>query len=119
MEPMLNELCQEAETSKRLLNRVPATSLSGGLIPIDVSRQRALHVASIPGDLSRLAHLDQFEAATAKVEPSMPGSKAVMSALNKSLSEASEYLAARSPDAAGAPWRLMLVELRSSRYLVR
>ena len=71
--------------------------------------QLALHVASIPGDLTRLAQLDQFDAANANLELAMPESKAiVMSALDKGLSEASEYLASLSPDAAGAPWRLTL-----------
>jgi uncharacterized damage-inducible protein DinB len=71
--------------------------------------QLAMHVASIPGDLSRLAQLDQFDAANANFEPAAPETKAaVIDAFSKSLSEASEYLAALSPDAAGAPWRLTL-----------
>src|SRR5215813_9815835 len=93
-----------------MLDRVPADKLEWRPHPKSMSLgQLALHVASIPGDLSRLAQLDQFDAANANFEPAMPDSKAmVMSALNKSLSEASEYLAALSPDAAGAPWRLTL-----------
>ena len=71
--------------------------------------QLALHVASIPGDLSRLAQLDQFDAANATFEPATPETKeAVLHAFRTSLSEASEYLAELSPDAAGAPWRLTL-----------
>ena len=110
MEPMLNELRHEAETTKRLLDRVPANKLDWRPHPKSMSLgQLALHVARIPGDLTRLAQLDQFDAANANFEPAMPESKAmVMSALNKGLSEASEYLAALSPDAAVAPWRLTL-----------
>ena len=86
------------------------TSLRGGLTRSRcLSGKLALHVACIPGDLSRLTQLDQFDAANANFEPAMPESKAlVMSALHKLLSEESEYLTAFSPDAAGAPWRLTL-----------
>src|SRR5579872_5124250 len=110
MEPMLNELRQEAETTKRLLDRVPADRFEWRPHPKSMSLgQLALHVASIPGDLTRLAQLDQFDAANANFEPAIPESKAmVMSAFNKGLSEASNYLAALSPDAARAPWRLTL-----------
>ena len=110
MEPMLNELRHEAETTKRLLDRVPANKLDWRPHPKSMSLgQLALHVASIPGDLTRLAQLDQFDAANANFEPAMPESKeAVVNAFRKSLSEASEYLAALSPNAAVAPWRLTL-----------
>ena len=110
MEPMLNELRQEAETTKRLLDGIPANKLDWRPHPKSMSLgQLALHVANIPGDLTRLAQLDQFDAANANFEPAMPESKAlVMSALHKLLSEESEYLTAFSPDAAGAPWRLTL-----------
>lgn len=109
-EAMLNELRQEAETTTRLLDRVPPDKLEWRPHPKSMSLgQLALHVASIPGDLTRLAQLDQFDAANANFEPAMPESKAmVISALNKGLSDASEYLAALSPDAAVAPWRLTL-----------
>jgi uncharacterized damage-inducible protein DinB len=109
-EALLNELRQEAEITKRLLDRVPEGKLEWRPHPKSMSLgQLALHVASIPGDLSRLAQLDQFDAANANFEPTMPDSKEMLiNALRKSLSEASEYLAALSPDAAGAPWRLTL-----------
>ena len=109
-EAMSNELRQEADTTRRLLDRVPGDKLAWRPHPKSMSLgQLALHVASIPGDLSRLAQLDQFDAANANFEPAMPESKeAVVNAFRKSLSEASEYLAALSPNAAVAPWRLTL-----------
>ena len=110
MEAMLNELRQEANTTKRLLDRAPGDKLAWRPHPKSMSLgQLALHVPSIPGDLSRLAQLDQFDAANANFEPAMPDSKEMLiNALRKSLSEALEYLTALSPDAAGAPWRLTL-----------
>jgi uncharacterized damage-inducible protein DinB len=110
MEPMLNELRHEAETTKRLLDRVPENEFGWSPHPRSMSLgQLALHVANIPGDLTRLAQLDQFDAANANFEPAKPESKeAVMNAFRTSLSAASEYLEALSPDIAGAPWRLTL-----------
>lgn len=108
MEPMLNEIQQEAEATKRLLDRIPENQLKWKPHPKSMSLgQLALHVANIPRDLIRLAQLDHFDAADANFEPPMPESKeAVMNALETSLSAASEYLAALASEAAGASWRL-------------
>jgi uncharacterized damage-inducible protein DinB len=110
VEAMLNELRQEAEITERLLGRVPEGKLKWRPHPKSMSLgQLALHVATIPGDLCLLAQLDQFDAANANFEPAMPDSKEILiNALRKSLSEASQYLAALSPEAAVAPWRLTL-----------
>lgn len=110
IEPMLKELRQEAETTKRLLDRVPGDKLGWKPHPKSMSLgQLTLHVASIPSDLSRLAQLNEFDVSNANFEPAVPESKdTVMSALEKSMAEASEYLASLSPEAAGAAWRLTL-----------
>jgi hypothetical protein len=91
-EAILNELRQEADTAKRLLDRVPGDKLAWRPHPKSMSLgQLALHVANIPGDLNRLAQLDQLDAAKANFEPAMPESKeAVVNAFRKSLSDASE-----------------------------
>ena len=107
---MLNELRQEAVTTKRLLDRVPGDRL--GWRPHSKSMslgQLALHIANIPSGLSRLAQLDEFDVSNANFEPAMPESKEmVMSALETSVAEASEYMASLSPEAAQAGWRLTL-----------
>ena len=55
--------------------------------------QLALHVATIPGDLTRLAQLEEFDASSANFEPPAPESKmAIAAALKKSLDDAAEYL---------------------------
>ena len=56
MQTMLDELQQEATTTRRLLERVPGDKLSWKPHPKSMSLgQLALHVASIPGNLARLA----------------------------------------------------------------
>jgi uncharacterized damage-inducible protein DinB len=110
MEALLNELRQEAETTKRLLERVPEDRLGWRPHPKSMTLgQLALHVATIPGDLSRLAQLDEFDASSANFEPPAPESKAaIAAAMKKSLDEAAEYLGAVSADQADASWRLTL-----------
>jgi uncharacterized damage-inducible protein DinB len=109
METMLNELRQEAVTTKRLLDGVPGDKL--GWKPHSKSMslgQLALHIANIPGGLSRLAQLDEFDVSRVNFEPAIPESKEmVMAALEKSVAEASEYLASLTPESARADWRLM------------
>src|SRR5499426_1342171 len=109
-DPLLNELHQEAAITRRVLERVPGDKLEWRPHPKSMSLgQLALHVANIPGDLTQLAQLGQFDAANANFEPAMPESKeAVMNAFRTSLSAASAYLAALAPEAAGAAWRLTL-----------
>lgn len=107
---LLNELRQEAETTKRLLERVPEDRLGWRPHPKSMTLgQLALHVATIPGDLSRLAQLDEFDASNANFEPPAPESKmAIEAAMKKSLDDATEYLGSLDADRAGATWRLTL-----------
>jgi len=63
LEPMLSEFQEEAATTRRVLDRVPADKLSWRPHPKSMSLgQLALHVATIPGGLSKLAQLDEFDA---------------------------------------------------------
>lgn len=109
-EPMLSELHQEAATTKRLLERVPEDKLSWTPHPKSMSLgQLALHLARIPGDISALAELTEFEASQANFDPPAPHSKEeILGALDKSVSAASDYLQRLTPETAAAPWRLTL-----------
>ena len=108
MDELLNELRHEAETTRRLLDRVPEDRLGWRPHPKSMTLgQLALHIATIPGGLSRLAQLDEFDASAANFEPPAPESKnAITAALEKSVEEGAEYLGALSSVQAGAPWRL-------------
>jgi uncharacterized damage-inducible protein DinB len=108
MEAMLNEMRQEAQATRRLLDRVPEDKLAWKPHVKSMSLgQLAWHVAAIPGDLSRLAQMNEFDASNANFEPPMPQSKqAVLEAFEKSQAEASEYLASLTSEEAAATWRL-------------
>jgi len=109
-EAMLNELHQEAATTKSLLERVPEDKLSWTPHPKSMSLgQLALHIASTPGSLTGLAQLAEFDASNANFDPPMPKSKdEILTAFDQSISAAANYLTHLTPEMAGANWRLTL-----------
>ena len=110
MEALLNELRQEAATTKRLLDRVPADKLDWRPHARSMSLgQLALHVATIPGGLSQMAQLSEFDATNMNFEPPVPESTAaIMAAFEQSIADASKYLSALTPASAAGEWRLTL-----------
>jgi len=73
LEPMINEIQQEAVTTRGVLERVPADKLSWKPHPKSMSLgQLALHIAAIPGSLSKIAQLEEFDVAAANFDPPAP-----------------------------------------------
>jgi uncharacterized damage-inducible protein DinB len=63
VDPLLMELDQEAQTTQRILERVPDNKLTWRPHPKSYSQgQLALHIASVPGNVSAAAAQDTFEA---------------------------------------------------------
>ena len=106
--PMMSEIQEEGAITKRVLDRVPADKLSWRPHPKSMSLgELALHVATIPGSISRLAQLDEFDVATANFNPASPGSAAeLIPALDASVQAAQEYLCGLSESSAMGSWRL-------------
>ena len=60
MDPILGEFQQEAATTKRVLDRVPPDKLAWKPHPKSMSLgQLAMHVATIPGQMSMMAQADE------------------------------------------------------------
>jgi uncharacterized damage-inducible protein DinB len=110
IESMLNELRQEYAITKRVLERVPGDRLTWKPHAKSMSLgQLALHIAKIPGDLTALAQVNEFDASQANFTPPEPESvPEVLSALDVSLSTAEQYLARLSEREAAETWRLTL-----------
>jgi len=108
LEPMMNEIDQEAVITKRVLERVPPDKLSWKPHPKSMSLgQLALHIATIPGGISRLAQLDEFDASAANFDPPVPNSAPeILAALDASLQAVKEYLRVVTESAAVGNWRL-------------
>jgi uncharacterized damage-inducible protein DinB len=110
LEPMLDEIREEASVTKRVLERVPADKLSWKPHPKSMSLgQLALHVASIPGGLSKLVQLEEFDASQANFDPPVPNNlNEIHAALEQSIQAAEACLNGMSEQYALSSWRLTL-----------
>jgi uncharacterized damage-inducible protein DinB len=107
-EPMVQELRQEAETTRRLVDRIPGDKLAWRPHPKSMTLgELGLHVATIPGNLSGLAQLNEFDASNANFTPASPASKQdIVTALEASVQTATQYIEGLSAETAAANWRL-------------
>jgi uncharacterized damage-inducible protein DinB len=108
LEPMINEIEQEAVTTRTVLERVPADKLSWRPHPKSMSLgQLALHIASIPAGLSKLAQLEEFDVSNANFNPPEPkDASEILTTLDASIKAAKEYLGGLNESTAMASWRL-------------
>lgn len=105
---MAAELEREAVSTRRILERVPADRLDWQPHPKSMTLgQLALHIASIPGGVSRMARLDGMDVAGRNnLPPSPQSADELLTALDASLAEARSLLESLDDEAADAPWRL-------------
>jgi uncharacterized damage-inducible protein DinB len=108
LEPMMNEIQQEAAITKRVLERVPADKLTWKPHTKSMSLgQLALHVATIPGNLSKLAQQDGLDTSQANFDPPPPAdAKEILSSFEASIKATEENLGKLSESAALGQWRL-------------
>ncbi|MBO0798867.1 MAG: hypothetical protein J2P31_08580 [Blastocatellia bacterium] len=72
---LLKELSQEAAITRRVLERVPGDKLDWRPHPKSMSLgELALHVANIPGNVSKLIRAGEFDASQTNFTPPAPGS---------------------------------------------
>jgi uncharacterized damage-inducible protein DinB len=105
---LLSEIEREAATTKRVLERIPADKLSWKPQPKSMPLgQLAMHIAKIPGGISRLAQVDEFDVSTADFNPPMPKDvQEVLTTLDASVKAAEEYIGGLSESALDANWRM-------------
>ena len=110
LEPVLNEIREEAAFTKRILERVPEDKLSWKPHRKSMSLgQLALHIASVPGALAKLLQLDEFDVSQANFEPPAPTNIAeIHAAFEQSVQAAEACLNNMSEQAALGSWRLMV-----------
>ena len=104
---LLAELEHEAETTRRVLERVPQAHLSWKPHPRSMSLgQLALHVATVPGNVAELAAMDTVPARPAFVHPEAATAAELVPALTASVAKARQLLGGLDDAAMGAVWRL-------------
>jgi uncharacterized damage-inducible protein DinB len=107
---MVKELHVEAHTTRRILERVPADKLSWKPQPKSMTLgQLANHIAMIPGNLSKLAQVTEFDASLANFNPPMPKDiQEVLTTLDAGVQAAQEYVGGLTESALDAQWRMTL-----------
>lgn len=108
-EEILQELDQEAVTTRRVLERVPEDKLDWRPHEKSLSLgQLAMHVATIPGALARVSTLETFNVKGPDVpRPSASSSAELLGALDESLAQAHEIVGSMDSDSLATPWKLV------------
>ena len=105
---LLQELKQEAETTRRVLERVPDNKLSWR--PHEKSRtlgELALHVAIVPGNVAEFVAAESPVQAPQFAEPSPKNASELVPALEESIAKAKKVLGGMDDAALQATWRMM------------
>jgi uncharacterized damage-inducible protein DinB len=104
---LLTELEQEAATTRRVLERVPAESLSWKPHPKSMSLgQLALHVATVPGSVAELAAQDTITARPNFYQPEAATAAELVPSLLESVEKAKSALGGFDDERMSATWRL-------------
>jgi uncharacterized damage-inducible protein DinB len=104
--PFIDELTREADTTRRVLERVPADKLSWKPHPRSMSLgQLALHVAQTPGQVATFITENQSEVPQF-VQPEAKSTGELMTALDQSVATASNKLSGWGDAGMTAEWTL-------------
>ena len=108
VDPLIAELEQEAETTRRVLERIPEDRLSWRPHPKSMSLgQLALHIATTPGGVAQIAGLDTMERPQFD-RPEPKSKREVLEALAQSLASAMEFLRGLDDARASQTWTMTL-----------
>jgi len=106
VDSILMELEQEAQTTKRVLGRIPDNKLAWRPHPKSYSLgQLALHIASTPGNVASIAAQDIVEAPNFS-QPEAKSRQEVLDTFSKSIESAKDTLKNMDDARLAAPWSL-------------
>jgi uncharacterized damage-inducible protein DinB len=104
---LLAELEQEAQTTQRVLERIPQAHLSWKPHPKSMSLgQLALHVATVPGAVAELAALDTVPVPPAFTQPEAATTSELLPSLTESVAKAKHLLGGFDDSKMTETWRL-------------
>ena len=108
VDPFIAELEQEAETTRRVLERIPEARLGWRPHPKSMSLgQLALHIATTPGGVAQVARLDSMERPQFD-RPEPKSKREVLEALEQSVATAMEFLRGLDDARATESWSMTL-----------
>ena len=106
VDPLIAELEQEAETTRRVLERIPEDKLSWRPHPRSMSLgQLALHLATIPGGVAQVAAEDSMERPQFD-RPEPKSKREVLEALPESVATALKFLRGLDDPRATESWTM-------------
>ena len=104
---MLQELEQEAQTTRRVLERVPQAHLAWKPHETSMSLgQLALHIATVPGNVAQMIAQPSMQR-PAFAQPAATQASELLPALENSLKQARAALGAMDDSAITATWKLL------------
>ena len=107
VDPILMELDQEAEITRRLLDIVPENQLDWRPHPKARSLgELAMHVATSQGNVAEISEVDTKEAGTFPRDPEATSRAQILESFAESLKKAKDIVAATDDKRAVAEWKL-------------
>ena len=107
IEALIQELEQEAQTTRRVLERVPGDKLGWKPHAKSMSLgQLAMHVATTPGGVSEVVRTSPFDASNFS-QPTAASAAELLPALDQSIARAKENLRAIGDGGLGNMWRVV------------
>ena len=108
IDAILMEMSQEAATTRRLLERVPAQHLTWKPHEKSMTMGRlSTHIAEIPGWVSTILDTDGFDVGSSNYTPQTAGSVAdLLSMFDKNVPLAEAAIRRQTPDRLSAMWRI-------------
>ena len=107
IDALLAELEQEAQTTRRQLERIPQEHLTWRPHPKSMSLgQLALHVATVPGNVAEIAAVDVVPTPPTFHQPEAATAAELVPTLNESVAKAKRALGGFDDAKMGATWRL-------------
>ncbi len=105
---LLQELDQEAQATRRLLERVPDDQLDWQPHAKSMTLgQLAMHIAMLPGGIAEISTWPSFDVAIDQPRPNATSTAELLAALDESLTRAKTVLGGMDDNALTTPWRLV------------
>jgi uncharacterized damage-inducible protein DinB len=104
---IVQELEQEAQATRRVLERVPEERLGWKPHPKSMTLgQLAMHIANLPGAIAEISRRS-FDVRTPIPRPEATSTAEVLAAFDDSMARAMSILSGMSDSELAAPWRMM------------
>jgi len=102
------ELEQESQATRRVLERVPEDQLHCSPDPKSMTLgQLAMHVANLPGAITEIATRPSFDVRTTIPRPEAATTVEILAAFDASMDRARKILGSMKDSELASPWRMM------------